>query len=250
VGKRDGGAINRAPTFYNTVLLIDPEGVYGKYRKLHLTHSDRHWASPGNLGLPTFDTPTGRIGLVTGYDVLFPETLRVLAGAGADLVCAPSLLNFPDPIGLAPTTIPYGPHIAPEGYDPVHYLIWRVRAAEHNVYLALANWSGQYGEIRANGHSGIFSPDCSTYPWAEVIADEGELTLTMMTIDTREQRTGRRSSSTPLGYAPGDMAGSLTGELAYDIRDTIPGNVARSKPLLRKRMPFWYLDLVKETSIL
>ena len=46
-------------------------------------------------------------------------------------------------------------------------------------------------------------------------------------------------------YAPGDVVGSLTGELAYDIRDTIPGNVARGKPLLRKRMPFWYLDLVR-----
>ena len=61
----------------------------------------------------------------------------------------------------------------------------------------------------------------------------------------REQRTGRRSTTTPLQYAPGEMAGSLTGELAYDIRDSIPGNVVRSKALLCKRMPFWYLDLVR-----
>src|SRR5256885_139997 len=67
------------PTYYNTILLIDPEGVYGTYRKLHLTAKDRLWASAGNLDLPTFDTPSGRIGLATGYDVLFPETLRVLA---------------------------------------------------------------------------------------------------------------------------------------------------------------------------
>lgn len=90
------------PTYYNTVLLIDPEGIYGTYRKLHLTAKDRLWASPGNLGLPIFDTPTGRIGLATGYDVLFPETLRVLAGKGADLVCAPALLNFPDPLAYHP----------------------------------------------------------------------------------------------------------------------------------------------------
>jgi len=145
---------------------------------------------------------------------------------------------------LAPTTISYSHPLAPEEYDPIHHLIWRVRAAEHNVYLALANWSGQWRNIRANGNSGIFSPTYSTYPWPEVIADEGEPALTMMTIDTREQRTGRRSSTHPLSYAPGDVAGSLTGELAYDIRDTIPGNVVRSKPRLRKRMPFWYLDLV------
>ncbi|HLX38938.1 MAG TPA: nitrilase-related carbon-nitrogen hydrolase [Ktedonobacteraceae bacterium] len=236
---------NGEPVYYNTVLLIDPEGIYGTYRKLHLTTLDRLWASPGNLGLPIFDTPTGRIGLATGYDVLFPETLRVLAGKGADLVCAPALLNFPDPVGLGPTTIPFGRPTAPDEYDPTHFLIWRVRAAEHHVYLALANWCGAWNGIHANGYSGIFSPTREIYPLKEVIADEGELTLTMMTIDTREQRTGRRSSTQPLTYAPGDVLGSLTGELDYDIRDSIPGNVVRSKPLLRKRQPFWYLDLVK-----
>ena len=237
------------PTYYNTVLLIDPEGVYGIYRKVHLTANDRLWAKPGNLGLPTFDTPTGRIGLATGYDVLFPETLRVLAGKGADLICAPALLNFPDAIGLAPSTITYEHPLAPGEYDPLHYVIWRVRAAEHNVYLAVANWSGHGHSIRANGNSGIFSPTYTTYPWPEVIADEGEPMLTMMTIDTREQRTGRRSSTHPLNYAPGDVAGSLTGELAYDIRDIIPGNVVRGKPMLRKRIPFWYLDLVKKDAL-
>lgn len=232
------------PTYYNTVLLIDPGGVYGKYRKLHLTHHDRLWAQPGNVGLPTFDTPAGRIGLATGYDVLFPETLRVLAGQGADLVCAPALLNFPDPIGLEPTTVPHKLIVAPDEYDPAHYLIWRVRAMEHNVYLALANWSGEHGAMRANGQSGIFAPLAVTYPWAEVVVDENETLLTMMTIDTREQRTGRRTTQA-LTYSPGDMAGSLTGELAYDVLDSIPGNVVRSKPMLRKRQPFWYLDIVR-----
>ena len=232
------------PTYYNTVLLIDPGGIYGKYRKLHLTRCDRLWALAGNMSLSTFDTPAGRIGLATGYDVLFPETLRILAGQGADLVCAPALLNFPDPIGLAPTTIPHKLLVAPDDYDPAHYLIWRVRAEESNVYLALANWSGEQGGMRANGQSGIFAPLAVTYPWAEVVVDEDETLLTMMTIDTREQRTGRRTTQA-LTYAPGEMVGSLTGELAYDILDSIPGNVVRSKPMLRKRQPFWYLDLVR-----
>jgi predicted amidohydrolase len=196
VAERERGPDNN-PRYYNTVLLLDPEGVYGIYRKLHLTTQDRLWASPGNRGLPTFDTPSGRIGLATGYDVLFPETLRVLAGKGADLVCAPTLLNFPDPVGLEPSTIAYSRPKAPDEYDPVHYIIWRVRAAEHHVYLVLANWEGQVGTLRANGNSGIFSPSDSIYPWPEVIADEGELALTMMTIDTREERTNRRSATHP-----------------------------------------------------
>ncbi|MGZ6364440.1 MAG: nitrilase-related carbon-nitrogen hydrolase [Ktedonobacteraceae bacterium] len=243
LSKRDANTPTN--TYYNTVLLIDPEGVYGKYRKIHLTHSDKLWANPGNLGLPTFDTLIGRIGLATGYDVLFPETLRVLAGNGADLVCAPTFLNFPDPIGLGPSSIKFQRPVAPDEYDPTHSLIWRVRASEHQIYLAVANWRGESGNIRANGYSGIYSPSFPHYPWSEVIADDEDLSLTMMTIDTREQRTGRRLATTPLQYAPGEMVGSLTGELAYDIRDSIPGNVVRGKPLLRKRMPYWYLDLVR-----
>lgn len=241
---------DQLPTYYNTVLLIDPEGVYGKYRKLHLTASDRLWASPGNLGLPVFDMPAGRVGLATGYDALFPETLRVLAGKGADLVCAPAYLDFPEPVGLGPSSITYSITVAPEEYDATHSLIWRLRAAEHHVYLALANWNGASEGLRANGYSGIFSPSTARYPWAEVItenepdaASPALPALAMMTIDTREQRTGRRSTA-PISFAPGEVAGSLTGELAYNIRETIPGNVVRGKPLLRKRVPFWYLDLV------
>ncbi|GCE27252.1 amidohydrolase [Dictyobacter alpinus] len=233
-------------TYYNTVLLLDPEGVYGIYRKIHLSEIDRLWATIGDLGFPTFDTPTGRIGLATGYDVLFPETLRVLASKGTDLVCAPTFLNFPVPIGLQ---LSHSSSIMSDGIgmnEPFHFMIWRTRAAEHNVYLALANWFGTGHGMRANGLSGVFSPGgAAPYSLSEVIADEDEEGLMMMTIDTREQRTGRRTTRM-LEYSPGDMAGSLTGELAYNILDSIPGNLVRSKPMLRKRQPFWYMDLVRK----
>lgn len=230
--------------YYNTVLLVDPEGVYGIYRKVHLSQRDQLWASYGNLGLPTFDTPTGRIGLATGYDVLFPETLRVLASKGTDIVCAPAMLAFPDSLHLPVQEASGNASLFYESESMFHFLIWRVRAAEHNVYLAIANWYGDKMGEHANGLSGIFAPNAMSYPWSEVVADEDESGLMMMTIDTREQRTGQRTTRL-LEYSPGDMVGSLTGELAYDILDSIPGNVVRSKPLLRKRVPYWYLDLVR-----
>jgi len=248
-----GIAEREGDSYYNTVLLIDPGGVYGKYRKLHLTSQDRLWATSGNMGLPTFDTPVGRIGLATGYDALFPETLRVLAGQGVDLVCAPTLLDFPEPLRIvsAPEkrVRPFTSVVdaVTEDEETPHYMLWRIRAAENNVYLALANWSGDVGMMRANGYSGIFPAATSMHSWSDVIVEEdemGETLLTMMTIDTREQRTGRRTTQA-LGYAPGDVAGSLTGELDYDVRDSIPGNAVRGKPFLRKRQPFWYLDLVR-----
>ena len=40
---------------FNSAVLVGPGGVAGTYRKLHLAAEDRPWATPGNLGLPTFD---------------------------------------------------------------------------------------------------------------------------------------------------------------------------------------------------
>src|SRR2546429_613538 len=107
-------------------------------------------ARPHELVLPELSLPVPippplyELGTeANGYDVLFPETLRVLASKGSDLVCAPTLLDFPNPIGLPPTKVPHLTSVGPDEYDPEHYIIWRVRAAEHNVYLAVANWSGQ-----------------------------------------------------------------------------------------------------------
>lgn len=233
--------------YYSTVLLLDPEGIYGIYRKVHLSPHDRLWAEPGDRGFPVFDLPAGRIGLSTGYDLLFPETLRVLACKGADLVCAPTSLSFPIPIGLPPSHNPRSQAFSADEYDVLHSLIWRVRAAEHNVYLSIANWYGECNSLQFNGLSGIFSPSLNTYPRPEVVAEDNETDLMMMTIDTREQRTGRRTSEI-LDFSPGNMAGSLTGELAYNVFDTIPGNMVRSKPLLRKRLPYWYKEIVRERS--
>ncbi len=229
------------PGYYNTILLLDPEGIYGSYRKIHLTEQDKLWAAPGNLGLPCFDTPAGRVGLTTGYDLFFPETLRILASQGADLVCAPSLLDMPKPINIIEPPNPFSssPKVS------MQHLLWQLRASEQQVYLAVANWHGSYAGLSANGNSGIFSPASSTFMASEVvIEDDDEPGLMLMTIDTREQRNGQRSSTMPLNYMPGLVAGSLTGELTYDIRDTIPGNVVRGKPLLRKRQTFWYRDLI------
>lgn len=75
---------------YNSAVLIGPEGLIGKYRKLHLWEDEFLWFEPGNLGLPVFDTPIGRIGIVICYDMWFPETFRILAAQGADIVCIPT----------------------------------------------------------------------------------------------------------------------------------------------------------------
>ncbi|MCL5046470.1 MAG: hypothetical protein M1598_06745, partial [Actinobacteria bacterium] len=75
---------------YNSAVIAAPGEICGLYRKVHLNESDRGWATPGDLGFPTFDLPLGRAGLLIGSDLFFPESARCLAKAGCDLVCVPS----------------------------------------------------------------------------------------------------------------------------------------------------------------
>ncbi len=75
---------------YNTAVLIGPDGYIGKYRKLHEWDSAKLFLEPGDLGLPVFTLPFGRIGMMICYDGWFPEVPRVLALKGADIICDPS----------------------------------------------------------------------------------------------------------------------------------------------------------------
>lgn len=74
---------------YATVVLVGPGEVLGLYRKLHLAEADEAWCRVGNLGMPTVDLPLGRVALLTATDLLVPESARIVAKKGADLICAP-----------------------------------------------------------------------------------------------------------------------------------------------------------------
>ena len=78
---------------YSTTFLVGPDGkIAGRYRKAHLTAEEREWATPGD-DLPVFATPFGRLGIMAGFDALFPETSRVLAIEAADIVLWPASLR-------------------------------------------------------------------------------------------------------------------------------------------------------------
>jgi predicted amidohydrolase len=80
---------------YVTTFLIGPDGTdAGRYRKTHLTAEERPWAKAGD-DYPTFGTPFGRIGVMSGYDAVFPETSRCLAIAAADIILWPASLREP-----------------------------------------------------------------------------------------------------------------------------------------------------------
>jgi predicted amidohydrolase len=76
--------------FYNAAVLIGPDGFIGKFRKMHLWDEDKVWVEPGDLGIPVFYTPIGRIAMIICYDMWFCEMWRIAAMKGADIVCVPT----------------------------------------------------------------------------------------------------------------------------------------------------------------
>ncbi len=80
--------------YYNSAVIIGPHGILGVYRKLHLPDlpfwEERQFFSPGPADYPVFDTPMGRIAVQLGWDVFFPESFRLLAGKGAEIVFVPT----------------------------------------------------------------------------------------------------------------------------------------------------------------
>jgi predicted amidohydrolase len=80
--------------FYNSAVLVGPRGVKAVYRKLHLFEREQEWFTPGNLPLAVHRVGPARVGMLICFDWRFPETARVLALLGADIIAHPSNLVF------------------------------------------------------------------------------------------------------------------------------------------------------------
>jgi len=79
----------------NAVVAVGPDGIRSVYRKLHLYDAfgqrESDWVEPGDIIPPqTFEVHGLRFGLMTCYDLRFPEVSRTLADAGADVALVPA----------------------------------------------------------------------------------------------------------------------------------------------------------------
>lgn len=79
----------------NTVVAVGADGVVARYRKLHLYDAfgqrESDWVEAGEIAAPeTFEVDGLRFGLMTCYDLRFPEVGRLLADAGADVFLVPA----------------------------------------------------------------------------------------------------------------------------------------------------------------
>ena len=80
---------------YNTLVAIGPDGrLQGSYRKIHLYDSFGYRESErlraGDITPVVLDVAGTRVGLMTCYDLRFPELARLLIDAGAQLLAIPA----------------------------------------------------------------------------------------------------------------------------------------------------------------
>jgi predicted amidohydrolase/ribosomal protein S18 acetylase RimI-like enzyme len=75
---------------FNTAYLFRRDGSVDQQRKLHITPNERKWwGLQGGDRLRVFDTDRGRIAILVGYDVEFPELSRIAVEMGAQLLFVP-----------------------------------------------------------------------------------------------------------------------------------------------------------------
>jgi predicted amidohydrolase len=118
-------------SYYKTTFLIESGKLRGKYRKTHLEREEKNLFAPGDLGLPVFKTSYGYIGVMIGYEGIFPEIARTLTLKGADIIIWPGKFTNDRQINIC-----------------------RSRGAENKIFIACSNSISHQG----SGHSLITSP--------------------------------------------------------------------------------------------
>jgi N-carbamoylputrescine amidase len=149
---------------YDSSPVIDADGsLLGVTRMVHITdyeafHEQGYYA-PGDRGLPVFDTAAGRVGVAICYDRHYPEAMRALALAGAEVVVVPQA----GAVGEWP--------------DGLYEAEMRVAAFQNGYYTALVNRVGEEERLTFAGESFVCAPD------GRVVARAGEGTEEVLFAD-------------------------------------------------------------------
>ncbi|MDD4805589.1 MAG: beta-ureidopropionase [Candidatus Cloacimonetes bacterium] len=91
-----GFAEKAGDVYYNSCALVNPDGTYHIYRKIHLFNREKHFFTPGDRPFAVHSAKNGiKVGLMICFDWQFPEAARSLALLGAQIICHPSNLVLP-----------------------------------------------------------------------------------------------------------------------------------------------------------
>lgn len=147
--EEDGGKL------YVTAVVIGRDGMLiGTYRKTHLSALEKAWATAGNK-LTVFDIPgLGKLGVLSGEDVLYPEAASILSGQSADVIAIPSSWRGVTDYG-AYMAVNQGP--IKNRYPDRAMVLWDSVAYSAQSYTVVANFIGS--ELRYAGESALYTLD-------------------------------------------------------------------------------------------
>lgn len=125
--------------------VIDADGtLLGVTRMLHIAEMphfhEQGYYTPGDRGMPVYRTAAGLLGVAICYDRHYPEVMRALALAGAEIVVTPQAGAVGE---------------WPEGLFEAEM---RVAAFQNGYFTALANRVGREGEVAFAGGSFVCDP--------------------------------------------------------------------------------------------
>jgi N-carbamoylputrescine amidase len=150
--------------FFNALAVIDADGgVLGRYRKSHIPdgpgYQEKFYFHPGETGFRAWPTKYGMLGAAICWDQWFPESARIMALKGAEM------LFYPTAIGSEPPPAP------PVDSRDHWRRVMQGHAAANYLPLVAANRigtePGREGELRFYGSSFIAGPT------GEIVAELG-----------------------------------------------------------------------------
>jgi len=149
--------------------VIDADGtLLGRTRMIHITEyacfHEQGYYVPGDTGAPVFDTQVGRIGVAICYDRHYPEYMRALALAGAQVVVVPQAGAVGE---------------WPEG---LYEAEMRVAAFQNGYFTALCNRVGEEECLTFGGESFV----CNPAGLVVARAPEGEESILYADLDLSE----------------------------------------------------------------
>ena len=141
----------------NEGFLCRRNGTTATYEKLHITPNEAsYWGMVGGRQLAAFDTDCGKIGILIGYDIEFPELSRLLAEEGVQILFVPFHTNTQNEF----TRI---------------QLCAKARAIENECYVAIAGSVGNLPRVSNMdtqvAQSGVFTPADFAFPGNGVLAE-------------------------------------------------------------------------------
>lgn len=142
-----------AGVYHNTAVLFERDGsTAGVYRKMHIPddplYYEKFYFTPGDLGFPAFNTSVGRVASCVCWDQWFPESARLMALAGAEVLFYPTAIGW-----LAEDK---------EQYGVAQHAAWetmiRSHAIANGLFVAAVNRVGTEGGIEFWGASLVVDP--------------------------------------------------------------------------------------------